>query len=286
MKLALGTVQFGLPYGVANINGQISPEEAGSMINTAQKEGIELIDTAIGYGESETCLGSIGINNLKAVSKLPSIPDNITDIYGWMEVQVTASLRRLNIDSLYGLLLHHPEQLLGIKGCQIYEALEKIKEKKLIQKSGISIYSPDELDLICGNYTFDIVQSPFNIIDQRLYLSGWLNKLKVQGVEVHVRSAFLQGLLLIPLHEIPVYFSPWENYFVAWKSWLEEKSLLPVEGCLAFIKKFSDISYLLVGADNSSHLNEIISAFKKTEANGFPEIFSSDEKLINPSLWK
>ena len=86
MKLALGTVQFGLPYGVANINGQISPEEAGSMINTAQKEGIELIDTAIGYGESETCLGSIGINNLKAVSKLPSIPDNITDIYGWMEV--------------------------------------------------------------------------------------------------------------------------------------------------------------------------------------------------------
>lgn len=286
MKLALGTVQFGLSYGVANINGQVSPEEAKIMISTAQKDGIELIDTAIGYGESESCLGSVGVNNLKVVSKLPSIPDSIKDINGWMEVQVKESLGRLNIDSLYGLLLHQPGQLLSTKGSLIYEALEQLKEQKFIQKSGISIYSPDELDLICDIYNFDIVQSPFNIIDQRLYSSGWLNKLNMQGVEVHVRSAFLQGLLLIPLHEIPAYFSPWKKLFVTWKSWLEEQSLLPVEGCLAFIKTFSDINYLLVGADNNNHLNEIISAFKKAEVNTFPEICSSDENLINPGLWK
>ena len=112
MKLVLGTVQFGLPYGIANQVGQVSLAEGTSILQLATACGIDTLDTAIAYGESEQRLGQIGVKGWQIVSKLPPIPDGTAQPIRWVETEVASSLQNLNVSSLYGLLLHRPLQLL------------------------------------------------------------------------------------------------------------------------------------------------------------------------------
>jgi aryl-alcohol dehydrogenase-like predicted oxidoreductase len=183
-------VQFGLPYGIANQLGQVSRNEAKAMLKIASAIGIDTLDTAITYGESEACLGTVGIGDFKVVTKLPAIPYGCLDIGGWVKQQVEASLSRLRVRNVYGLLLHRSEDLLGSNGRALYQALESLKDKGLVNKIGISIYSPDQLELLTTNIRFDLVQTPFNLLDRRLLSSGWMQKLKDRGFEIHTRSAF------------------------------------------------------------------------------------------------
>src|SRR3990172_7099104 len=111
MKLALGTVQFGLPYGVANLHGQVSFDEARAILNYAETAGLDMLDTAVAYGNSEQHLGEIGVTQWQVVSKLPAIPEACADVAAWVGASVEASLQRLQIRQLHGLLLHSPAQL-------------------------------------------------------------------------------------------------------------------------------------------------------------------------------
>src|SRR3989338_1375415 len=196
MRLAIGTAQFGLHYGIANQGGQVTRSAAKAMLQLAAENGIDTLDTAIAYGESETCLGEVGTQGFKLVTKLPAVPDDCADVSGWVQEQVAASLARLGVNVVYGLLLHRPEQLLRSEGKALYHTLQNLKETGQVQKVGISIYAPSELEVLTKQYCFDLVQAPFNLVDCRLHTSGWLKRLKDEGVEIHTRSAFLQGLLL------------------------------------------------------------------------------------------
>jgi len=234
MRLALGTVQFGLPYGIANQAGQVTRQVAKTILQLATEKGIDTLDTAIAYGESEACLGEFGAQRFKLVTKLPAVPDSCDDISGWINYQVSASLCRLNVGSVYGLLLHQSEQLLGLDGKVIFQALQNLKETGLAQKIGVSIYSPSELDVLAPRYRFDLVQAPFNLIDRRISTSGWLQRLKKDGTEIHTRSAFLQGLLLMPRSAIPSKFAPWTELWDKWHNWLACHSITAVQACLAY----------------------------------------------------
>ncbi len=208
-RLALGTVQFGLPYGIANQTGQISRDEAAAILNHAWAMGLDTLDTAIAYGGSEARLGEIGVKQWRVISKLPAVPESVTDVAAWVENSVNGSLERLNIPMLRGLLLHCSRQLLGVRGDTLYRALAAIKDEGKVEKIGVSIYGPEELDALWPHYQFDLVQAPFNVIDRRLATSGWLKRLHQAGIEVHVRSVFLQGLLLMDTANRPVSFNRW-----------------------------------------------------------------------------
>ena len=285
MRLALGTVQFGLLYGVANKSGQVSQNEAKSMLRIASENSIDTLDTAIAYGESEKCLGEIGVENFKLVTKLPSIPDGCLDISGWIHEQVTSSLLRLGVEKLYGFLLHKSEDLLGPDGPELYRALGSLKEKGLVKKIGISIYSPNELEALKNDFSFDLIQAPFNLIDQRLLHSGWMKKLKDSGVEIHTRSTFLQGLLLMKEIDIPPKFSPWKHLWKKWHDWLTENNVSALHGSLAFALSFPEIERVVVGADNHHQLMEIINATNNLLNADLPNLVSADENLINPANW-
>ena len=285
MRLALGTVQFGMLYGVANKSGQVSQNEAKLMLRIASENGIDTLDTAIAYGESEKCLGEIGVENFKLVTKLPSIPDGCLDISGWIHEQVTSSLLRLGVEKLYGLLLHKSEDLLGPDGPELYRALDSLKEKGLVKKIGVSIYSPNELESLKKDFSFDLIQAPFNLIDQRLLHSGWMKKLKDSGVEIHTRSTFLQGLLLMKEIDIPPKFSPWKHLWKKWHDWLAENNVSALQGSLAFVLSFPEIERVVVGADNHHQLMEIINATNNLLNADLPHLVSKDENLINPANW-
>ena len=202
-RLALGTVQFGLRYGIANTEGRVSENDAKSIIERARAAGMDTLDTAIAYGDSEERLGRIGVERWKVITKLPPFPAHQTSVSAWVDETVSASLRRLGITRLYGLLLHSPLQLLTNIGDELFRVLTGLKEKGLTQKIGISVYNPEQIESVLQKYGVDLVQAPFNVVDRRPQTSGSLAKLKGQGIEVHTRSAFLQGLLAMPPNQRP-----------------------------------------------------------------------------------
>lgn len=285
MRLALGTVQFGLPYGVANKSGQVSRAEAKLMARLVSENGIDTLDTAMAYGESEKYLGEIGVENFKVVTKLPGMPNRCLDINNWIHEQVSSSLVRLGVGQVYGLLLHKSEDLLGPNGRELYRALDSLKEKGLVMKIGLSIYSPNELEALKNDFSFDLIQAPFNLIDQRLLHSGWMKKLKDSGIEIHTRSTFLQGLLLMKEIDIPPKFSPWKHLWKKWHDWLDENNISALQASLAFSLSFSEIDRVVVGADSHQQLKEIINATSNLLNIDLPNLLSTDENLINPAKW-
>ena len=286
MKLALGTVQFGLPYGLSGRSSGVPYDEAELMVRTAKSAGIELVDTAMSYGSSESCLGKIGMDEMKVVTKISSLPDTPGDMANLMGKQVLGSLERLGLDSLYGLLLHHPSQLFSPEGKRITEGLEGLKKDKLVQKTGVSIYSAEELEKLLDCQAFDVVQLPINILDKRLLSTGLIDRLVATGTEIHARSVFLQGLLLKPFDQIPAYFAPWMQLLRAWHDWLGREGRTALEVCIAYIKSLEVIDYLVVGANSNSQLSEIIAAYDSATTCEFPPIESDDPNLLNPGLWQ
>lgn len=286
MRLALGTAQFGLSYGIANQSGQITRSVAKAMLQLAAANGINTLDTAIAYGESEACLGEVGSQGFKLVTKLTEVPDGCADVNGWVKEQVAASLTRLGVNAVYGLLLHRPQQLLELGGEALYKALDESKKTGQVQKVGVSIYAPSELEALISRYRFDLVQAPFNLVDRRLHTSGWLQRLKDDGIEIHTRSSFLQGLLLMPQVTIPAKFAPWSDLWNTWHQWLVDHDLSAVQVCLAYQLSFPEIDRIIVGADSVSQLAQIISAANSPSHVDFPVLQCEEETLINPANWQ
>ena len=285
MRLALGTVQFGLPYGIANQVGQVTRPEAKAMLQLAAANGIDTLDTAIAYGISETCLGEMGTQGFKLVTKLPALPDGCDDINSWVQEQVAASMARLGVSAVYGLLLHRSEQLLGPNGKGLYLALQELKDNGQVLNVGVSIYAPNELGAITKLFRLDLVQAPFNLVDRRLHTPGWLQRLKDEGVEIHTRSAFLQGLLLMSPAAIPLKFSPWSHLWEKWHKWLSDNEVSAVQACLAFPLAFKEIDRLVVGADSVDQLKQLIGLTNSAQLSDFPNLKCEDEHLINPACW-
>lgn len=285
MKLALGTVQFGLPYGLAGNGSAVEFEECVAIIREARVSGVDTIDTAIAYGKSEDVLGRIGVDGLNVVTKLPLFPPEESNVSDWVTSQIHTSLKRLNANKLYGVLLHRPMQLLDCHGSELYRALRKLKETGLVSKIGISIYDTSELDALCDKYSFDIVQAPYNILDRRLVITGWADKLKSRGVEIHARSIFLQGLLLMPENGRPPAFDRWSSIWKTFDQWLLRVGLSPTEACSRFVNMTDEIDRVVVGVDTVIQLKEIIKGIKGSlcELPEFEDII--DQRLLNPGEW-
>ena len=284
-RLALGTAQFGSHYGISNVDGQVDSLSAKAMIDYARFHSVDTIDTAAAYGNSEEILGEVGIHGLNIVTKLPSIPEDTKEVAVWIKGQVTNSLLRLGETAIYGLLLHRPEELLGEKGPEIYQSLQDLREAGHVKKIGVSIYSPDVLVELTRHYDFDLVQAPLSLIDRRFEESGWLQRLKKKGTEIHTRSTFLQGLLLMNPLTIPNKFSIWNEIWDKWRDYLRTSKVTSLQACLGYPLSLSGVDRVVVGADNKEQLKRII----KSEIGGnhydFPNLGCVDERLINPANW-
>ncbi len=284
-RLVLGTAQFGLLYGVANQSGRVDLAEVIAIVRQARDAGLNSLDTAMSYGNSEQRLGEINVEKWNIITKLPPIPANCADVVAYVRTAISASMGRLKISKLDGLLLHHPEDLLGPHGDLLYRELVALKNEGTVAKIGVSIYSPNELDALWPYFRFDLVQAPFNVMDRRLDSSGWLARLCEAGAEVHVRSVFLQGLLLMSAASRPAAFTRWQPLWDEWDRWLVEHSMTPMQACLGFVLSQPQISRVVVGVDTSKQLQSILASIESPSVIPPAALICEDMDLLNPSRW-
>ena len=286
-RIAVGTAQFGMKYGVANSLDRVSDAGAQKILRCAQDCGIKTLDTASSYGVSEECLGKAGVNEWEIVSKIPAIPKP-TDKRGlhiWFSETLQRSLARLRVNSIYGLLVHEASDLNGQLGDALYALMKSAKDKEITRKIGVSVYHPKELDGLIDRYPIDLVQLPFNVLDQRFAESGWLERLQRANIEIHSRSVYLQGLLLMPAKTRPKKFLRWPKLWQQWDGWITESGLSPLATCLSAVFKQTMIDRVIIGFDNLDQFEKL----RETKIQ--PEIslpvFSefATEELINPSKW-
>ena len=278
-RLALGTVQFGLDYGISNASGQVPIEETRKILELAKEHGIDTLDTASGYGNSERILGEIGINDFQIVTKTTSLQlgvDNVLQMFH-------RSLSDLNTPGVNGLLIHNIEEVKDKQFDTLYKELDKLKQDKLINKIGFSTYTPDQVDFLLNNFDFDLIQVPFNAFDTRLIDGGQLQALKNKQIEIHARSVFLQGLLLDFKH-LSGYFSKWTNQFNSYQEIVQDSGLSLLEYALNFALNTQEIDKVLVGVHSEKQLKEIIQSVKEQDnLNAHPV---NDINLLNPSNWE
>ena len=259
-KIALGTAQFGLDYGINSVSGQLQFTEVQDILSYAYCQDIDLLDTAPLYGNSEQVLGNAKVQDFRIVTKTR---DFNCFIVGDQEVKILVddfkqSLINLKQNSVYGVLFHNANNLLQVGSDKIFNQLNVFKKEGLIKKIGVSVYSYKQLQLILDNFDIDLVQLPFNIIDRRLIDNSLFEILKSKGVEIHVRSVFLQGLLLMDKRNRPNKFSQWRDLWKLWHEWLHDNNLTALEATVRYVVSMSEITKVLVGIDSKSQLEEIV----------------------------
>lgn len=287
-KLGLGTVQWGLHYGIANQDGIVKPETVTAILAEAHRRGISVLDTASRYGKAEEVLGANPLGAFRIVTKTPRFATPaISDEQSSRLVQVfQQSLERLALKKVYGLLVHHVDDLLVPGGEKLVAAMVGLKKQGLVEKVGVSVYSGEQVDAVLRIFSPDIVQLPLSVLDQRMLLNGHLERLKQRKVEIHSRSVFLQGLLLMPLDQVPAYFNPIRPLLKRWHMATVDQGVTPTQAALSFVRDISMVDTVLVGVENLGQFQSCFEDFSIDARFDSAGLACNDPLFVNPALWK
>ena len=274
-KLVLGTVQFGVQYGV-NSAGRPNEEAVKAILAEAADGGIDTLDTSSAYGNSEEILGKCITSDeeFKIVSKYPKGELSVKE-------RLEGSLNRLHVNSLYGYMLHHFEVYRN--NPKVWDEFIALKESGKVKKIGFSLYSPEELEFILDNESpFDLIQVPFNIFDKKFL--PYMRELHEKGVEIHVRSTFLQGLFFKDREALPEKLLPLKKYLLLLDEYSRNSRLSISEIALNYNLQNPYIDGVLIGVDNVEQLQANLSSVNKTPID--IEIEVKEQELLNPVNWK
>lgn len=287
-KLSLGTVQFGLDYGVANQEGKPNQKKVNDIIDYVISKNINCFDTAQAYGDSEVVLGEAIKNtqNLFIISKLESkLFQNSLEHY------VTTSIRKLNISKLYALLLHDSEMLYTWDNSSS-TLIKKLKEEKKIKYFGVSIYSDNDFKLAIKNDDIDLIQVPFNLFDQRAIYNNWFEDAITHNKLIFVRSIYLQGLLLMEIDLLPKHLEKARPYIEQLERVCKRLNISKNQLALSFVNTMAKNSILLFGCDNLEQAKQNLENFNSLSLLNqetlelLYKLFSKiDEKIYNPTRW-
>jgi aryl-alcohol dehydrogenase-like predicted oxidoreductase len=273
-KLGLGTVQFGLPYGVSNTRGQVSRADAAAILALAAKGGIHTLDTAANYGNAEQVLAALDTGGFRIVTKTIGIKAGIEAV----AARARASAALLKADTL----LVHAAADLG--DAALWPALQRLKAEGVFRHIGISTYAADDPAALAVRFKPDVVQLPFSLLDQRLLRDGTLARLAEMGVEVHARSLFLQGLLF--LDTLPQKLRHIAPRLAAIRKAIGDANSTPLAAALGFVLSRPEIGTALVGVTAADELAEILdAAARPLPALDWPSYALQDDIVLTPSRW-
>jgi len=278
-KFIIGSANFYQKYGADSI--KIKKKEIEKILELSLNYNINKIDTAHSYIKKNSFFKKIS-DQFEFITKLKPNKHWISKDYSQKNLQI--HMQQFKNHKVDTLMFHDVDILFKKNGEKIFQNFEVFK-KKYFKKIGVSIYDLNSLGYLLDRYNVDVVQCPYNIIDKRLITSGWYETLKKRKIETHVRSVFLQGLLVNRLVYKKKYFKKWKQKFSEWFDYIENKNLSPIDYCLSDLLNF-DFDKVVIGINNYNHLNEILN-FKKVNLNNNVLNFKkNDLKLIDPRNWK
>lgn len=282
-KIALGTVQFGLNYGINNQTGQVSSDEVLSILQYASQQGITVLDTAYAYGVSEKVLGELhqDTNAFQIISKFPNQP-NLKPQTCFQE-----SLDRLQKKSLYGYMFHHFQTFKD--NPLLWDDFVALKTQDKVQKIGFSVYYPHEITyLLDHKINFDIIQCPYSIFDRRF--EPIFPILKEKNIEIHVRSVFLQGLVFKTSDQLTDFFQPIHQNLLQLHQIALNSQIAISDICLNFTFINPYIDNVVIGVDRLTNLVENIQSIKlfdhiKLIYPLLNDLQVTNEQMLLPFLW-
>ena len=291
MRIGLGSAQFGMDYGISNPAGQVAQDEVRRILELAAGSGVRVVDTAAAYGEAEARLGQSLPDGhpFSIVTKLPRLPAELTarGTADWLRGALDLSLKRLRSERVYGLLVHDVHDLLGPRGEDLWDAMQALREAGSVAKVGASVYAASEIDSLLARLPPDLIQVPLNVFDQRLVRSGHLARLKAAGVEVHARSVFLQGLLLMePAGFADGHFAPARGALAAFQSAAHAMGRSPLQAAVAYAMSVPEVDVAVFGVTRRDQFAEILSAgTAPLPQDWFASFALEDDRILNPSMW-
>lgn len=285
-KICIGSANFGMEYGLDK-KSPLLKKDIKEIFEFLKKENTIYIDTAANYKNSEIIIGKYSTKKFKIITKIKKIPKGVNDLEKWLKNEIYTSCKKLRVNKIYGLLVHDTQDLKNKKKAKkIYKTFDILKKSKIIEKIGLSIYNPNELDLYLKNYNFEIVQAPLNIFDRRIINSGWLKKINEKGIEFFARSIFLQGLLIKDINKIDKFFSPYKKKFEKFENWTQKLNISKVEACIRFVNSYREVDKVIVGINNRMHFFENYKFLKKDKLIVPNSLEIKSGKILNPKLWK
>ncbi|MEZ5870713.1 MAG: aldo/keto reductase [Nitratireductor sp.] len=292
-RIALGGAQFGLDYGVTNKAGQVSPQALQAILLEAARCGIDMVDTAAQYGNSEAAIGEAlkSVGRFRLVTKTASLAEARSAHHAveLLNEGFAASLSQLGVSRVEGFLFHRASDLTGEYGMELWNAARALKEAGFVSRIGVSVYSGNEINAVLERHSPDIVQLPYNLLDQRLRIDGSLVRLHDAGVEVHARSAYLQGILLSDPAQLPPFLAGLGDQIAAFRQAMQEIGETVQAGLLACLLQRSEIARIVAGVTNVEELTSLAAAAEAGQrlaaAHDFSEWAVDAPEMLNPALW-
>jgi aryl-alcohol dehydrogenase-like predicted oxidoreductase len=281
MELALGTAQFGLPYGVSGRNTPVPEHEVRTILARAFALGIRVLDTAAVYGDIESRLAALAPDRaFRIITKLPAMPSGINEkeAIEWVDAALTRADERVGC-SLYAILFHRTEDLLCSFAEPVWSRCAAWAFGRGV-KLGVSCYDTETLSQVGQRFPITIAQLPGNAFDQRLRAAPVACEL-----EIHVRSAFLQGLLLMPETEAASRLPGATIALRRWHEWLRERSLGALLGALGLVKALPGVSHCVVGVDSLAQLEAVVAAWQAAPVLREDSLAVGDLDVIDPRRW-
>lgn len=269
-NISLGTVQFGLNYGIANDKGKPETERSYAMLNCALENGVTSLDTARGYGTAEDVLGGFFKEHkpepMPFITSKVQIPNPTTasdkEIEAAMYTSVETSLEKLGLNKLDCLLLHRGNgYLLAQCGDIVPKTFERLVKEGYTSMAGVSIYLPEEVDTMLKHDVYEAIQVPMSLFDQTLIHQGYMERMKNKNTVVFVRSVFLQGLFFLDPAKItdPLLVEYAKPYIEKLHTFCQRSGMSIAEFAISFIRDVPGVTSLVLGADTPQQVLENIS---------------------------
>ena len=291
MNLGLGSAQFGIEYGITNLRGKVPEASVREILVGAAEACIDVVDTAATYGDAEEIIGRClpRSSRPRLVTKtVPFSPDaSLEDNLAQAALGFRQSLARLRVDHVYGLLAHNADDLLSAGGDQLAEWLLLQRATGIARHVGVSVYTPEEVRELFERYAFDLIQLPLNVVNQRMFTGGTLAWLRTRPVEVHVRSVFLQGLLLAGPDQLTGSVAELLPALRPWWSWLEKNNVTPLRAALGFVAAACPDATVICGITSLAELTTVADAARKPwgSAADFAVLAEDRNPRVDPRGW-
>lgn len=257
-ELGLGAAQFGLDYGVSNPRGRVPEDEVRLILDTAAVNQVAVVDTAPAYGDSERVLGQSWPfpSPFRVVTKTLPIAEGLDRV----TTRARRSLEKMGLSRGHAILVHSAEDLLGPDGPELWDRLQALKDEGLFQKIGVSCYGTDEPVHLARRFRPDLIQLPCSLLDQRPSRDGTMRALADLGVEIHLRSIFLQGLLFLDRDQLPPALADAGPRLSRIRRALAEAGTDPLQAALAYAQTRAEASAVIIGVTSAAELRAILAA--------------------------